>query len=140
MRSPVFRDAVITVLLSLCIPVVSHAQEAGLSGVVTDSTNAVLPGVTVTAIHEASGNTFIAVTDQNGNYRLALRTGFYNITAELSGFASLTRRLELVVGQQAVANLQLSPSTVQESVTVTGQAPLLDVTQSADAGSAHQRP
>ncbi|HKF69130.1 MAG TPA: carboxypeptidase-like regulatory domain-containing protein, partial [Vicinamibacterales bacterium] len=50
----------------LTLPVVAHAQEAVLSGTVTDSTGAVLPGVTIRAVHEASGNSFEAVTDQRG--------------------------------------------------------------------------
>src|SRR5262245_50640293 len=127
----------VVVLLNLFLGLTTtlHAQEVTLSGVVTDSTNAVLPGVTVTAIHEASGNTFVAVTDQNGNYRLALRTGTYRVTAELSGFGTVTRALELAVGQQAAANLQLAPATVQESVTVAAQSPLIDVTQSKVSGN-----
>ncbi len=121
--------------MAVCAADITHAQEAGLSGVVTDSTSAVLPGATVTALHEASGNTFVAITDANGAYRLALRTGIYRITVELSGFGTLSRGLELAVGQQAVANLQMSPSTVQETVTVTGAAPLVDITQSKVSGN-----
>jgi hypothetical protein len=116
----------------LAFPLAAAAQDAAISGVVTDSTGGVLPGVTIVAVHEASGNTFEAVTDETGAYRLAVRTGVFRITAQLQGFATFTRSsLELLVGQQVVANLQLVPSTVQESVTVTGEAPLLDVTSSA---------
>src|SRR5262245_65838627 len=50
----------------LTLPAAGAAQEATLSGTVTDSTGAVLPGVTVTAVHEASGNTFEGVTDDRG--------------------------------------------------------------------------
>jgi hypothetical protein len=81
----------------------------------------------------------MAVTDEHGSYRLPLRTGVYRITLELSGFATQTRGLELLVGQQAVVNLQLAPSTVQESVTVTGEAPLIDVTSSALSGNIDPR-
>jgi carboxypeptidase family protein len=49
-------------------------QSAPVTGVVTDSTGAVLPGVTVTAIDETSGNTLIAVTDERGGYRFPERT------------------------------------------------------------------
>ena len=60
----------------LASPVTGHAQqEATLSGTVTDATGGVLPGVTVTAVHEASGNTFTAVTDGGGRYRIPVRTG-----------------------------------------------------------------
>jgi hypothetical protein len=69
----------------LALPIAAYAQEATLSGTVTDATGGVLPGVTVTAIQEASGNTFTAVTDERGEYRLPLRVGPYRVTAELSG-------------------------------------------------------
>jgi len=130
MRSA-FRRWTVVGAVVLAWPVLGHAQDTTMSGAVTDSTGGVLPGVTVTAIHDASGNTFETVTDERGAYRLAVRTGAFRITAQLSGFATLTRSgLELLLGQQAVVNLQLSPSTLQESVTVTGEAPLVDVTSS----------
>ena len=108
-----------------------EAQEAAISGTITDTTGGVLPGVVVTAVHEASGNTFEAVTDSAGGYRLSVRIGTYRLRSELPGFAPLDRGgLQLQVGQQAVINLQMAPATLQESVTVTADAPLIDVTQS----------
>jgi len=125
---------------TVALPLTGHAQEATLFGTVTDTTGGVLPGVTVRALHEASGNTFEAVTDERGAYRLPVRTGVYRMTAELAGFATATRSdLELLVGRQAVVNLQMAPSTVQESVTVTGEAPLIDVTQSELSGNIDPR-
>jgi opacity protein-like surface antigen len=121
----------VVVAAFLAFPFSAYAQEAILSGTVTDSTGAVTPGVTIEAIHDASGNTFVTVTDERGAYRLAVRAGAYQITAMLKGFGAITRSgLELLLGQQAVINLQLSPSGVQESVTVTGEAPLIEVTSS----------
>src|SRR6266566_8455220 len=110
----------------LMLPARLFAQEATLTGTVSDSTGGVLPGVTITALHQATGNTFVAVTDENGAYRIPVRIGGYRITADLPGFASVARALELVVGQQATLNLQMAPSAVQESVTVTGEAPLVN--------------
>ena len=98
----------------LAVPGMGSAQEATLSGTVTDSTGGVLPGVTVTALHEATGNTFIAVTDQRGGFRLPVRTGAIRITMELSGFVTATRTIELLLGQTAVVNLQMAPSTERE--------------------------
>jgi Carboxypeptidase regulatory-like domain/TonB dependent receptor-like, beta-barrel len=122
------------------LPLTGYAQEATVLGTVTDTTGGVLPGVTVRALHEASGNTFEAVTDERGAYRLPVRTGVYRMTAELAGFATATRGdLELLVGREAVVNLQMTPSTVQESVTVTGEAPLIDVTQSELSGNIDPR-
>ena len=129
MGRPRFRRwlAVTTLVL---LPMVAHAQEATLSGTVSDESGAALPGVIVRAVNEATGNNFETVSDGTGAYRLAVRVGTYRVTAELTGFATITRSLTLLVGQQVVADLQMSVSTVQESVTVTGVAPLLDVTNS----------
>ena len=129
----------LTIAAMLVLPVIAHAQEATLSGTVSDTTGGALPGVTVRAVHEASGNNFEAVTDARGDYRLPVRVGAYRVTADLAGFAPVTRTLALLVGQTAVVNLQMSVSGVQESVTVTGEAPLLDVTQSSLGGNIDPR-
>src|SRR5262245_15505256 len=82
--------AVVALSVLVALPTTVRAQETTLSGSVTDSTNAVLPGVTVTALHVASGNTFVAVTDAAGQYRIGtLRPGVYKVTAELSGFSTV---------------------------------------------------
>jgi Carboxypeptidase regulatory-like domain len=139
MRSTVVRRLLVVGVI-LALPAAGYAQEATMSGTVTDSTGGVLPGVTVTAVHEASGNTFEAVTDERGTFRIAARTGVFRVTASLPGFGTATRGgLELLVGQQAVVNLQLSPSAVQESVTVTGEAPLIDTTSSSLGGNVDPR-
>ena len=98
-----------------------------------------LPGVTVTALHEATGNTFVVVTDARGDYRVPVRIGSYRITAELSGFTTVARTVQLLVSQTVVVNLQLAPSTVQETVTVTGEAPLIDTTSSTRGGNIDPR-
>jgi hypothetical protein len=133
----------IVVVAILVLPIFTHsgyAQEATLSGTVTDSTGGVLPGVVIRAVHEASGNTFEVVTDERGAYRLPVRIGAYRVTAELSSFTTVTRTgLELLVGQQAVVNLQMAPSALAESVTVTGEAPLIDLTSSQLGGNIDPR-
>ena len=124
------RFLIVGVLLAL--PVMAFAQEATLTGTVTDATGGVLPGVTVTAVNDATGNTFTAVTDDLGIYRIPVRVGAYRITMELSGFTTVTQTgVQVLVGQTASINAQLSPSTVQETVTVTAEAPLLNVTTSS---------
>jgi hypothetical protein len=118
-------------LVALAVPATVLAQEAAVSGTVTDATGGVLPGVTITAVHEATGNTFTATSDGTGNYRLALRIGSYKVTAELQGFGTFNRAgMEVQVGQQAVVNIRMSPENLQESVTVTGDSPLVDVSGS----------
>jgi hypothetical protein len=108
-----------------------YAQEAVVSGTVSDNTGGVLPGVVVRAVHEATGNRFETVTEGSGAFRLPVRIGLYRISAELQGFATVTRTgLELLVGQKAVVDIQMQPATLEEAVTVTGSAPLLDRTNS----------
>ena len=131
---------VLAFAIFLAVPAASFAQEATVTGTVTDSTGGVLPGVTVTATNTDSGNTFVTVTDSAGVFRLPLRIGTYQFTAELSGFATATRSgIEMQINQRAVLNLQLAPSTVQETVQVTGEAPLLDLTSSTVSGNIDQR-
>src|SRR5258706_1049580 len=125
----------VIVCAMVTLPVVALAQEASISGNVTDATGGVLPGVVVRAVHEASGNSFEAVTDATGVFRLPVRIGVYRIAAELAGFAPVTRTgLQVLVGQQAVVNFQMTPAALQESVTVTGEAPLIE-TSSSTVGS-----
>ena len=120
----------------LAVPAVAMAQEAVLTGTVTDSTGGVLPGVTVTALHEATGNRFVGITDGSGVYRIPVRVGGYQIITELQGFTTVTRtNIQLLVGQTITINVQMAPSTVQETVTVTADAPLLNVATSQLGGN-----
>jgi hypothetical protein len=135
MSADVLKRALLVCVI-LLLPVAGYAQEAVLTGTVTDSTGAVLPGVTVVAVHEATGNRFETVTDGQGAFRVPARVGLYQLTASLQGFANVTRAgLQLLVGQTAVVNLQMAPSTVQETVTVTAEAPLLNVATSSLGGN-----
>jgi hypothetical protein len=120
----------VLVCVVLLLPVRGYGQEAAFSGTVTDSTGGVLPGVTITAVNAASGNIFTTVTDDRGEFRLPVRVGSYALTVELSGFTTLNRSLQILVGQRAEVDVQMMPSTVQETVTVTGEAPLVDTTTS----------
>src|SRR6266853_981014 len=132
--------SLIFVCIILTVPALGYAQEAVLSGTVTDSTGGVLPGVTVQAQHEATGNTFEAVTDARGSYRMPVRIGTFKITTQLLGFNTATRLgIELLVGQTVVINLQMSPSGVAESLTVTGQSPLIETSTSSLGGNIDQR-
>src|SRR6266540_1105705 len=134
MTAASIRGLLIAVAMSI-LAAPSYGQEATFTGMVTDSTGSVLPGVTITAVHEASGNVFTTVTDQRGEFRLPVRVGAYNIKAELSGFTTVNRSVQVLIGQTAAVNLQLSPSGVQESVTVTGEAPLIDIRSSTVAAN-----
>ena len=130
------KSRLMTLLILVCailvLSVAGYAQEATISGTVTDATGAVLPGVTVTAVLEASGNSFGAVTDAHGDFQIPVRIGVYRITTELQGFRAATRTgVELLVGQTVNVNLQMTPAGVAESVTVSAQAALIETSTSS---------
>ena len=105
---------------------------ANLSGTVLDSSKAALPGVTVTITNTATGRQQVLVTDEEGRYRaVALQPGPYEVTAELTGFGTAKRGVTLVVGGDLRADLELGVATLQETVTVSGAAPLIEATKSA---------
>ena len=137
-RSVLRRLVVLSAMVAL--PVAAFAQEATITGTISDSTGGILPGVSITAVHEASGNTFEAVTNERGTFRMAVRAGVYQINARLPGFGAVMRReLEILVGQQATVNLQMSPAALQESITVTEEAPLISTTTSSIGGNVDPR-
>ena len=133
MRSRIILIGLLAAIVAL--PITGYAQEATLIGQVTDTTGAVLPGVVIRAVHQASGNTTEVVTDERGGFRIPARIGVHQITAELAGFTTVTQTgLPLAVGQELVVNLQMSPSSVQETVTVTGEAPLVNTSATRVSG------
>src|SRR5262245_1555358 len=102
---------------------------ASIAGVVTDTSGAVLPGVTV----EASSPVLIekersAVTDERGEYRIVeLVPGTYTVTFTLTGFATFRREeLQLPPNFNATVNAQMRIGALEESVTVSGASPLVD--------------
>jgi hypothetical protein len=128
--------------LLLSGPAASLAQQnAAITGVVTDESRGVLPGVTVTAADLQSGRQFVAVTDERGEYRLLnLPPGRYSLIAELSGFGTARiASLELLVGQNATFPLTLKIGALEETVTVTSQAPLVDVSSTQVGGNVDRR-
>src|SRR3954464_5435580 len=132
-RVSLFAVALATLLM---LPIAAHAQtEAVITGVVSDSSGGVLPGVTVTAVHVASGNTFNSVTDERGVFRIQARVGAYQIVMELQGFQSVRAQATLLAGQTANIPVQMQPATLQENVTVTAEAPLVNVTQTNPTGN-----
>jgi hypothetical protein len=71
------------------------------------------------------------VTDAQGQFRIPVRVGAHRLTASLSGFQTVTRTgLQLLLNQTLTVPLQLGPATLTETVTVTGQAPLVDTKES----------
>jgi hypothetical protein len=112
------------------VPTWVYAQQSSITGVVKDASGAVLPGVTV----EAASPVLIekvrsAVTDGTGQYRiLDLRPGTYTVTFTLTGFATVKREgFELQGDFVASLNTDLKVGAVEETVTVSGESPVVDV-------------
>ena len=123
------------IALGNCL-VFGQGSTASITGIVRDSSGAVLPGATVIAKHTDSGLTRTVVSSESGAYNLELLPiGAYEITTSLQGFKQETRRgINLVVGQQAVINLTLEVGAAAESVTVTDEAPIVNTTLSSTSG------
>ncbi|MBP1635267.1 MAG: hypothetical protein H6Q10_1841 [Acidobacteria bacterium] len=103
---------------------------ATIRGKVVDEQGAVLPGATVTARQLDTNATRSAITTGVGQYLLpSLPPGRYEVTAALQGFAPAGRPVELTVGADFTVDFTLKVSSLAESVTVTGEAPLLETTR-----------
>ena len=117
-----------TLLLLAAAP--AAAQDSGIAGAVTDDTGGVLPGVAVEAASPALiEGSRLALTDARGRYAFtALRPGVYTVTFTLTGFTTVVREgVELTAGFTAPLNAALAVGALEETVTVSGRSPVIDV-------------
>src|SRR5437763_1275186 len=122
-------SSVLVVAAVLLLPSIARAQSA-FAGVVKDATGAVLPGVTVEAASPALIEKVRSVTtDANGLYRIEnLRPGTYTLTFNLPGFSAVKRDgVELPSNFTSTINADLKVGAVEETVTVSGESPVVDV-------------
>src|SRR5919106_4997753 len=124
-----FANIVTVLASSLLVPALAFGQ-ASITGVVRDTSGAVLPGVTVEAASPALiEKVRSVVTDDTGQYRIVdLRPGVYAVSFELPGFRNVRREgIELSGSFVATVNAELSVGSVEETITVTGETPIVDV-------------
>jgi len=118
------------VLLTLVLtPTIASAQTSAISGTVKDASGGVLPGVTVEVSSPALiEKTRSTVTSGEGTYSiLALRPGVYTVKFELPGFSTVIREgVELTSDFTATINVDLKVGTLEETLTVTGESPIVD--------------
>ena len=130
---------VFTTALFLYSPTRVDAQvtTATLVGLVRDTSAAVIPGATVVATHEGTGVARDSVTDANGEFVLsALPSGPYTVRIELSGFKTISQQgMQLGAGQTVRQTFTLEVGAMAETVTVAGEAPLIDTAMSLQADS-----
>ena len=131
MRNRILGLALLFVAAGLILPGLVEAQGLGaVAGGVTDSTGAVLPGVTVDVTSPAMiGGARTAVTDDRGRYSVvSLPPGTYTVTFTLTGFSVVKREgVALSAGFTAPVNAELKVGSLEETVTVTGASPTVDV-------------
>src|SRR5918992_5585480 len=115
-------------LLAMAAPTLAQEFRGRINGTVTDNTGAVLPGVTVTATSPALIQPQVQVTGGDGGYRfLALPPGVYEVDFELAGFQNVKRQdVRVIINQTLSVDQQLNVATLQETVTVTGESPIVD--------------
>jgi outer membrane receptor protein involved in Fe transport len=146
MLAPEVRKHVVALcaLFLLCAAASAYAQNPtfALEGVIEDAQQAVLPGATVTVQNVSTGLNRTATTDESGRFviRALPPEGRYRIQVELPGFASEVREnLVFNAGQNVVLNFSLKLSTVQETITVAGDAPLVQTTSAEVTSTIDQR-
>ena len=120
--------------ICLTIPALAAAQTGGattgaINGKVTDASQAVMPGVTITITSPSMQGTRTAVTNEEGSYRFpSVPPGDYKITYELAGFSTVVREgIRVGLGFTATINTELKVASLTESVTVSGASPVVDI-------------
>jgi len=128
--------ATIILMMGADARLIGQVTTGSISGVVTDVTGGVLPGVSVTAKDRDTGVARTIISDHDGRYRaLNLRPGAYEIEAQLLGFQTEVRGgVTLTIGRDARVDFALKVGGLSEKVVVTGEAPLVDLTSSSVAG------
>ena len=141
MRKRVSTVRVCQAVVALCtvmIASLAYAQATStFNGRVVDNSDAVLPGVTVTVTNTATGVVRTSVTNAEGQYFLpGLEPGAYQVKTELAGFAeSLRDNVRLGINATITIDFKLALAGLNETLTVTGEAPLIEATQSKVANT-----
>ncbi len=135
------RAAVVCALLPVTATLAAAQTQTGeISGRVTDSSDAVLPGVTVTVSSPVLLQPLTATTSETGSFRFpVLPVGTYAVRVELAGFRTVIREgVRVETGFNAQVNTALEVSAVQETVTVSGESPVVDVTRTGTGTTFNQ--
>ncbi len=117
-------------------PALAQQTTGNITGRIVDDQGAAIPGVTVTGRNSQTGFSRSDVTDGEGIYRLnSLPIGNYDITAELQGFTKFENKgLVVNVGQTLDVPISLKVASLQETVTVTGESPMIETASSSVGG------
>jgi hypothetical protein len=125
-------------LLALSFTAAAQRTTGTIRGTVTDDTGAVLPGATVTISSEALiGGTRTEVTNEVGVFRFpSMSVGTYTVEIAMDGFDTVrVEQTDVRMNATATVNVTLKLATLSETITVVGESPVLDVTQSSSSSS-----
>ena len=135
--------AALAILVLCLLPRLAQAQGdyGTIEGTVVDEQGSTLPGVTITLQNAASGVSRAVVTETDGRYRVpAIPPGRYVLRAELAGFAvQQVKDIDITIGLGLRQDFAMKVQSVQETVTVVGSQPIVDVTRSEVAGVVTQQ-
>src|SRR5262249_20436475 len=134
---------VVAALLTVALPMAAAAQtDSGrISGNVIDQTSAFAPGATVTVKNTKTGETRTVTSDEKGHFLVTpLKPSTYTITVQKTGFAVIEYTdMPVAVGQELALDFQFQTATAQESVTVVGQSPVIDLSSAKIGANVSQR-
>jgi len=132
----VLTAALLVALAFISPPAMAQTTNGVIAGIISDAQGGVLPGVTVTARNVDTGATRNITTEADGRFRLAgLVPGRYELKAELQGFGTVTvPDVTVAVSSETTRNVTMQVQGLQESVTVTGEAPVIEVTKTDVSG------
>jgi len=132
----VLTAALLVALAFISPPAMAQTTNGVIAGIISDAQGGVLPGVTVTARNVDTGATRNITTEADGRFRLAgLVPGRYELKAELQGFGTVTvPDITVAVDSETTRNVTMQVQGLQESVTVTGEAPIIEVTKTDVSG------
>jgi Carboxypeptidase regulatory-like domain/TonB-dependent Receptor Plug Domain len=137
------RRVVLASVLGLVTAAVAAAQQgtSELRGRAVDQQDAALPGVSIVVTNQDNGTFRETVSGADGAFLLSAMTpGTYEVKAEMAGFKTYqSRDVRLEVGRSALIEIKLELGTIEESVTVTGEAPLVDTSSKAIGGNVSAR-
>jgi len=118
---------VVIVATLVAAPALAQKTTGDITGAVADATGAMIPGAAVTAVCPDTGLTRNATTDAQGGYSIPeLPICVYRVTAELQGFKTVAREVQVAVNTLAKVDFKLEVGTQSETVTVQGVSPLVE--------------
>lgn len=125
------------VLMLSGLPLAAQQGSSEVRGQILDSDGGKVPGVTVVIKNEATGMYRQTVSDSDGVYFISgVTPGTYEVTAELAGFQTAGRKgVRLEIGKTATQDLRMAPGAVSDEITVSAEAPIIDVTSKEVGGN-----